>query len=146
MTQSGWRKILHQIFIGGWDRFITYSCFIGYGSWSLVAPRGSTGDAFPTFWGNLFNIEIVLAGVLLMISLALDSFWMRWLGFSIFFLGMVTIAAIIAVGSGSAVSLLVFGLAMQGFISLRNVSKAREANIELVKLARDLEKKADGGG
>lgn len=143
-----WREVLKHIFVTGWDRFITYSCFIGYGLSSLLqeSPRGTAQSAFPTWLGAVFNAELIFAGTLLMASLIWDSFWLRWAGFSIFFIGMVTIAFLIMVGSGSPVWVLVFGLAMQGLISLRNVTLARSVNQELLRLTAELEKKRDSSG
>ena len=148
MAHLDFRQLLRQIFVTGWDRFITYSCFIAYGAWSLLreSNEGTAQAAFDPFWGFLFNVELVVAGTLLMVSLIRDSLWIRWLGFGIFFIGMVTVAGLIIVGPGTPTGVLVFGLAMQGLISLRNVSKARAVNLELLELSAELEKRRDGRG
>jgi hypothetical protein len=140
MNTSPRDSVFHKLFIVGWDRTATYCCYTGYGLWALHnPPRNAT--VFPMWLNISFNACLALAGVILMIALVNDSFYLRWVGLLVFLLGMFTVGGLLLVNAHTPVSILVFGLAMQGVISLRNVTAARSVNKELGHIIQNLEER-----
>lgn len=133
---------LRTILTQHWDRLATYTCFTAFGIASLAEPSYSLRT--PSFFSVLFHLELVLAGVILMISLFMNTHWMRVCGYVIYLIGMLTIAGLILIRSGSPVWLIVLGFAFQGMISVRYVTRERRVSDELAKMVEDLEGKQRG--
>lgn len=127
-----------------WDRLLTYLCFVAFGVMSMLAPTASM-DSGPKLFSFLFDAELTAAGLILLASVFTGSTWQRWVGYSMFLIGMLTIAGLVLVGSGSPVWVLVLGVAFQGIVSLRDTSEEARVSHELAELARELQEGKDCG-
>lgn len=126
-----------------WDRLCTYVCFAGFGVASLINPPASQ-ETIPRLIGVVFNCQLVLAGVLMLIGLFTKSNIPRRTGYVIYLLGMLTVGLLIFVYSASPVAILVLGFAFQGVVSVRYISRDQRVAEELGKIVRQLEEKDHG--
>jgi hypothetical protein len=127
-----------------WDRIATYTCFGIFGALQLFAPLRST-SSMPPWASMLFNLELVLASILLMASLFWESARLRIVGYTVYLIGMLTISTLILVNSGSSIWILVLGFAFQGAISVRYVSRDRRVASDLSELVDKLEERKRNG-
>lgn len=128
-----------------WDRLLKYACFIAFGVSSLFDPTPST-RSMPAVFLMMFNIELILAGVLLVISLFHPSMWWRYIGHTIIGVALVTLAALILLQNQSPLWILLMGLAIQGVISVRDTKRYRQVSHHLAIMAQGLSERQQGGG
>lgn len=128
-----------------WDRIATYGCFGIFGVVQIVHPIASTTGT-PRPVALLFNIELIMASIILMASLFRDSTRLRIIGYTIYLIGMLTISGLILLNSGSSIWILVLGFAFQGAISVRYVSRDRKVAHDLGEVVKELEERQDKNG
>lgn len=133
----GFRDVLRK----DWDRLGTYSCFAGFGIASLLSPLRSQ-ETIPRLIGIVFNLQLAVAGLLLLASLFLSKPILTRSGYAAYSLGMLMVAALTGLVSQSVVSILVLGFAFQGLVSIRVVKRDEVLARELGAVLREHE---DGG-
>jgi hypothetical protein len=89
-----WRTVKRE-----WDRLLTYLCILLFGVSSLVQPVLSVEKVLTTTeW--VFNVEMLISGVLLTVGVFYPALVVRRLGHLVAFLGFGLIAFLILLNSG----------------------------------------------
>lgn len=121
-----------------WDQLATYICITMYGIAALSTPIPSTG-VMPIPLAVLFYAELILAGIILLIALFTGHRIMKIIGYTVYIIGMFTIAGLVAVGSGNPVWLLIMGVGWQAMANMRYLTKSRKVALELSEVVEKLE-------
>jgi hypothetical protein len=124
-----WKAVIQE-----WDVLVTYLCFTAYGVWSLTHPTPSVSSIISVAFGILFNVEMVVAGLMCILGALRGSYALRIAGVAVFVICFATIGSLILWGSGSPVGVLVLGLAVMGVTRIRTLNQQRMANRKIAQI------------
>lgn len=134
-------KTLRVVVQESWDQLLCYSSFAAYGAAAIFNPPVSQGPV-PDLLGFIFNAQLTVAGLLLLVSLFTGQLVLRRAGYISYMLGMFMVSVLILLASRSPVFILILGFGLQGLVSVRYVTRDKNLAEEL---GRVLKEHGDGG-
>lgn len=120
-----------------WDRLLTYLCFVAFGTATILQPL-VVQSRVPAPFAILFDVQMIIAGVLLIISVFYPKFSIFAAGYTVYGLAMLTMGLLVLLRNQSPVGILVLGFACHALVSMRHVKRESEATAELAILAKQL--------
>ena len=122
-----------KMFFRQWDRVLTYVFFVFYGAYSIAYPIISVGRVSSHWMEILLGVEFIFAGLAMLYGLYIDHYTVWRMGMSVAFIGLATIALLVALVGGAPVfsyAALFGAFAMQSLYGIRRERKRRtEAEI-----------------
>ena len=121
-----------------WDELATASLFSTFGVIALL--RLPNMSSVPTPFSVLFDVELILAGLFIIIGILLPSYTLRILGYALYVAGLLMLGGLLFAISKSPFALLALAFAIQGIAALRVIDRDRKArrNIAiLIETAKD---------
>ena len=126
-----------------WDELLVACLFIVFGVLSLTNPhtrslRGQQ-ETVPIVFKILFDLEFVLAGLLIIIGILVHSYTLRILAHILYCIGLFTVGGLILTFSHSYVAFICFAFAGHGVFMIRNLRRdqiARRSLNELINITK----------
>jgi hypothetical protein len=126
MTMEQVRRALREEF----DRVSAHLLFVVYGVLALVF-RPESQSQTPPFFAILFNVEFIILGVLLTVGTVIQSYRMKFVGYTLYVIALVSMAGLILTVGRSPVSILILAFALRGWTSIRELQHGRQFIREL---------------
>lgn len=124
-----------------WDRVAAHLLFVVYGILALIF-RPESQSQTPSFFAILFNIEFIVLGLLLTLGTILQNYRLKFVGYTLYVIALVTMGGLIATVSRSPVAFLILAFAIRGYTSIRELQHGRE----FIRDLRSVLKEPSGDG
>lgn len=124
-----------------WDRVAAHLLFVVYGILALIF-RPESQSQTPPFFAILFNVEFIVLGLLLTLGTVLQNYRLKFVGYTLYVIALITMTGLIATVGRSPVALLILAFAIRGYTSIRELQHGRE----FIRDLRSVLKEPSGDG
>ena len=107
------------------DRLAAHFLFAVYGVLALIF-RPESQSQTPPFFAILFNVEFIVLGLLLLLGTVFQSYRLKFVGYTLYIIALVTMAGLIAFVGHSPVAILIAAFALRGYTSIRELQHGRQ--------------------